>query len=357
MRYLSIFVMFLFFVLGSLEEGYGQMNRRSIRKNNKRLSSFRGKKFGFGKEKRYNAVGFTLNGLNYFGDLAPLRSRISTDLGFTRPALGISIAHRFGPRYTLQGGFSYGTLRGDDAKSADPSKPESASRYVRNLSFRNRIKELSVVAVFDLFENQSTYITRADWTPFAFLGVTVFHHNPKAKAPDTDVNGQPLAQAGQWVSLQPLGTEGQYSTLAPDAVNYGIKPYKRIQISIPFGIGLRYKINALTDFSFEFGIRYLFTDYIDDVSHNYVNLDVLNSELARAMSFRSNEVTASPNDTYAIALLSAKDSYNGYNVLAGYGKEHPDNLRGNASNKDFFTVTTFRLTYIIGKTFHRAKFR
>jgi len=32
-------------------------------------------------------------------------------------------------------------------------------------------------------------------------------------------------------------------------------------------------------------------------------------------------------------------------------------VRGNSSNKDIYMCTTIRATYILGKTFHRAKFR
>jgi hypothetical protein len=105
------------------------------------------------------------------------------------------------------------------------------------------------------------------------------------------------------------------------------------------------------DITGEVGFRYTFPDYLDDVSGNYVDLGVFGDDhLARAMSYRSNEV-ASP--TYA---YTGRDNQP-YNVLPGYGSEHPDNLRGNSDNKDIYMVTSVRLTYIIGKTFHRAKFR
>ena len=48
-----------------------QINRKSIKKNNKRISSFRGKKSWFGKEKIYNMVGISVSALNYYGDLSP----------------------------------------------------------------------------------------------------------------------------------------------------------------------------------------------------------------------------------------------------------------------------------------------
>lgn len=330
---------------------YSQMSRKTIKKNNRRISHFRGKKNHFGREKVYNAIGFSLNALNYYGDLAPRPSRFSTDISFTRPGLGLSFSHRFGPRYTLTSTFMYGNLRGSDVESAAGS--DRVFRYARNLSFRNRIKELSVVASFDLFENQATYISRVLWTPYVFVGVAGFYHNPQAQAPATDLNGQPLPEAGQWVNLQPLGTEGQYAPLDSGAVNNGIKPYKLIQIGIPFGLGVRFRLNEVMDFSAEIGFRYTFTDYLDDVSQNYVNLGVFgNNELARALSYRTNEVRGTPPPAGSGGVDSG-----GYLVWPGYGQEHPGSLRGNKGDNDVYMVTTFRLTYILGKTFHRAKFR
>jgi hypothetical protein len=354
----KLFLVFITFVFAfGAEDAIAQMNRKAIKRNNKRMMTYRGRKSWFGKEKVYSMVGVSVNALNYYGDLSPKPGRFSTDISFTRPAIGLSFAHRFGPRYTLTASFMYGTLRGADVESADPGDLDNGIfRFKRNLSFRNRIKELSVVASIDLFENQATYISRVAWTPYAFIGVAVFHHNPQAQAPETDVNGNPLPEAGKWVDLQPLGTEGQHSTLQEGDANYGIKPYKRIQVSIPFGIGARFRLNELLDLSAEIGFRYLFTDYIDDVSKSYVDLGVFgNNQLAKSMSYRTGEIL--PGDHTYIG----RDGQS-YNVVSGYGEENTDingntNVRGSKNDKDIFMVTTIKLTYILGKSFHRAKFR
>ena len=318
------------------------------------MSSYRGKKEWFSKEKRYNTLGIALNALNYYGDLAPKPTQFSTDISFTRPAVGLTFSHRFGPRYSITSSFMYGTLKGADSESADPSDTGNGIyRYQRNLSFRNRIKELSVVASLDLFPNMATYISRVKWTPYAFIGVAGFLHNPQALAPVSDLNGNPLPEGGQWVDLQSLGTEGQNSTLLESDVNNGIKSYKKLQITIPFGIGARFRLNEVLDLSAELGFRYLFTDYIDDVSKNYVDLGVFgDDELAKAMAYRSNEIV-DPN------LLTPTQTRNGetYNLLRGYGQEYIDNKRGNKNDKDTYMVTTIKLTYILGKSFNRAKFR
>jgi hypothetical protein len=245
-------------------------------------------------------------------------------------------------------------LRGSDFSSADENDSNNGKyRYYRNLSFRNRIKELSAVATYDLFENEATYLTRANWTPYVFAGVAVFHHNPQALAPAKGLDDSDLAEEGEWINLRKLGTEGQYAELEPSDANYGIKPYNLIQFAIPMGIGVRFKLHDVVDFSAELGFRYLFTDYIDDVSQNYVDLGVFDSELVRALSYRSNELT---KPDIAREPHLARNGVT-YDLIDGYGFEFPTNIRGNKNNKDIFTVTTFRISYIMGKTMHRAKFR
>ncbi|MBN8576360.1 MAG: hypothetical protein J0L66_05425 [Cytophagales bacterium] len=346
----------LILILALVPEADAQLNRKSIKKNNKRIASYRGKKGGFGN-KVYNAVGVSVSALNYYGDIAPRPQRVSTDISFTRPALGLSLTHRFGPRYSLMGQFMYGTLRGSDVESANKGDVENGMfRYQRNLSFRNRIKELSVTAYFDLFENDATYISRVKWTPYLYAGAAVFHHNPQAQAPATGLNGESLGVSpGTWVNLRPLGTEGQYANLDPSDANYGIKPYSNFQFAIPFGIGARFRINEVMDLWADIGFRYTFTDYLDDVSKNYVDLGVFeNNNLARAMSYRSGELPAS--DVPASIAYVARNGAT-YSTIPGYGREHPDNMRGSKNDKDVYMVTTIRLTYILGATMHKAKFR
>ncbi|HZY79258.1 MAG TPA: DUF6089 family protein [Cyclobacteriaceae bacterium] len=345
--WLALIVAFFFF------EAHAQINRGQIKKNNKRIGSYRGAANTFGKGKAYSAIGVSVNALNYYGDLAPRPNRVSTDISFTKPGFGLNFMHRFGPRYTVLATFMGGTLRGSDAESADKNDLNNGVyRYKRNLSFKNNIQELSVVAVLDLFKNDGNYIARVKWTPYAFVGIGMFHHQPKALAPATGVNGAPLPEAGNWVKLRELGTEGQYATLQETDANSGNKPYSLFQAAIPFGIGARLRLTEVLDLWADIGFRYTFTDYLDDVSRNYVDLGALNSDLAKAMSYRTNE----------LKLATSTNSYVGrdgqtYTVEPGYGQEHPDNMRGSKADRDIYMVTSFRLTYIIGATFHKAKFR
>lgn len=334
MRKLCFSLVSVMLLLGSAPDSYAQFNRKSIKKNNHRIASFRGKKHGFGRNNVYSGIGISVNAMNYFGDLAPLPSKFSTDISFTNPGFGISFFHRFGPRYTLQVQYMYGTLKGSDSESASPTDAENAVfRYKRNLSFRNHIHELSAVAYFDLFENQSTYISRVKWTPYVYWGFAGFYHNPQAEVPANDLTGAKLPESGQYADLQPLKTEGA--------------SYSLIQFAIPFGVGARFRINEVMDLWGDIGFRYTFTDYLDDVSGNYVNPNTL-STLGQALAYRTNEVAGFPKN-------SIPSELSGVNVEAGYGRS--GDQRGNPGQKDIYMVTSIRLTYILGKNFHKAKFR
>ena len=304
--------------------------------------------------KKYTSVGVNINAMSYFGDLAPLDNMASTDISLTRPGFGLFASRRLGPRFTVRASFNWGRLKGDDFESAEPADQSGRFRYVRNLQFRNDIKELSAVGIFDFVENLATFRSRKGIVPYLFAGIAVFHHNPRAMVPDSDVNNgnTPFPNAGEWVELEPLSTEGA--------------SYKKIQFAIPFGVGLRFKLDERWDLAFEVGYRYLFTDYLDDVSGDYVDLGSLSSNLARALSDRSRETVAveSGNTRQTGVIPNQLESYvssfdgNTYTTIAGYGRDARDNNRGDASDNDVYIMTGFQISYIINnQRFKRAKFR
>ena len=343
-----------------LTSGFAQLKKRQIKKKNKQMANFKGNKNSFTSQKSYYYISMGLNTMNYFGDIAPKSGIFSTQVSSTRPGITASFGYRIGPRYTVQASLSYGTLFSDDNKAADPAGDLSKYRYVRNLHFRNNIAELSVVGIIDLFENNATYLSRVQFTPYMVLGIAGFHHNPKAKAPETNVHtGATLPEAGQWVSLRPLGTEGQYADLLETDANFGIKPYSLWQVAIPFGLGVRYNLGEALDISMDITFRYLFFDYIDDISSNYVDLGVLDGDLAKSMSDRSQEsVGAHSGDARDVSHLNTTPYIDGsYTTIDGYGAEWITNKRGGKSDNDIYYVTSIKVSYILGASFRRAKFR
>ena len=61
------------------------------------------------------------------------------------------------------------------------------------------------------------------------LALPLFTQSP-SRGTGNRFNGNPLPNAGEWVNLQDLGTEGQNSTLLDSDVNHGIKSYKKFQV-------------------------------------------------------------------------------------------------------------------------------
>ncbi|KAA9331538.1 outer membrane beta-barrel protein [Hymenobacter busanensis] len=277
----------------------------------------------FSKRKQYNSVGVSLNAMNYFGDITPKPSIASFRFAATRPNIGFSFTHRFAPRISVRAGLAYGRITGDDAKAADDTDPDAKYRFNRNMNFRNDIVEGSLVGVFDLIENRNNYLKRPDFVPYIFAGIAGFHHNPKGLVG----NDGPTDIQGDYIALQPLGTEGQRLT----GDQYGLW-----QFSIPFGGGVRYKLNKSFDLGLEIGWRKTFTDYIDDVSTNYVNNPAdLSAGAARYFGY---DITKGLDGTYSEA-----------NQAGGQ--------RGKSNEDDWYIVTGLSVNYILAPRVKSPKFR
>lgn len=183
-------------------------------------------------------LGINFGASFYSGDLASsdLRQMVQE----SRPAVGVfcrlANSRKFSTRFNL----NYLGLMGDDARSPYPE---------RMLNFRTNVWEFNVVGESHMIRIRHTEHSAS--FPYLFGGVGLYHFNPKAEVD------------GDLVELQPLGTEGQ------GLPGYG-EPYKRLQFNIPFGAGIKF-VNRRFTFGFEAGARYLFTDYLDDVSNVTVN--------------------------------------------------------------------------------------
>ena len=154
----------------------------------------------------------------------------------------------------------------------------------RNLSFRTTITEAAALVEFN-FRPFGPGATESPWTPYIFGGLAIFHFNPQAQY--TDPEGKLL-----WADLQPLRTEGQGTVDYPDR-----RPYPLTQLCLPFGVGVKWRINKSFSLTAEYGFRKTWTDYLDDVSTTYVGsalllAEVENGELAAALADRSTEVEA-----------------------------------------------------------------
>ncbi|WP_375580308.1 hypothetical protein ABWH96_04530 [Marivirga tractuosa] len=380
---------------------FGGKNKR--RKSSRKIGSFAGSKKLVNPEISYYAIGGGINALNYFGEIAPRPTSLSTDISFTRPGINLFLKQKFGDRYSWKVNFMWGRLQASDTETigSDNFTTENANRYLRNLDFRNDIFELSFQGQLDLIKHGGRFSSRPPFNIYAIFGIGLIYHNPKGMVPeyfsrDPFLANNPqdflggnspryieLDQAGEWVSLRDLGTEGQFFDAETRQEYKDLyekelpQPYSRLQIVIPVGIGARYKLTNNLDLALEIGYRHTFTDYLDDVSGEYVDLSGFsgsNAALAMAMSDKSNQFDA---NTFSENILPAlyTQRINTYNTAlnpdftwsraAGYGKasgvgndDLRRNNRGNQNDNDIYITTNISITYILGGGLVRgAKFR
>jgi len=71
------------------------------------------------------------------------------------------------------------------------------------------------------------------------------------------------------------------------------KKYELTQFAIPLGVGFNIALREKAHLGFEMGFRKTFTDYLDDVSGQYPDVESLKSdnEMAGIFSYRAGEVT------------------------------------------------------------------
>ncbi len=299
--------------------------------------------------KPYYFIGANINTGNYSGDLAPVNKNASTDISFTRPGFGFHGGYKFHHSLAIRGGLNWYRIFGDDF-SSDPTDETSSARYTRNLSFRNDIKELQVGLEISLLPNHGGIDERLGINAFIFVGGVVYLHEPMGLVPDADYQKDKTGavaapQAGEWVKLRPLGTEGQ---------NLGIvQPYSNFGFSIPISVGATLRVPG-SDFNvgIEFGVRYLFTDYIDDVSTNYVGLNRFDDDVARILSDKSAVPISSTGKVRDLANINiargngTHDFFYATNIGAG-----SDGVtRGNPDSNDLIFVTQLKVTYLLFPT-------
>ncbi|MDP5171150.1 MAG: DUF6089 family protein [Bacteroidia bacterium] len=236
--------------------------------------------------------------LYYYGDLT---DKFNNSL--LRPAVQLGYNRYMLPNLSFRVAGQYGEIGASDNMAIDPG------RQVRNLHFRSTIVELSGVLMYEFFRDKNfgnEWIGKPHLTPYVFLGVSLFHFNPKASA------------NGEWYALQPLGTEGQN---IPNSGNPG--PYSLIQWSAPLGVGLNLRLTPYTGVGVELGYRTTATDYLDDVSTVYPDFEALgqaSGEIAVQLSERSVD-----------------------------NRFRPGQIRGNPGSKDSYFFTAVTINYYLSR--------
>ncbi len=210
--------------------------------------------------KSLSEIGFMAGGTYYIGDLN------QKHFNHTNPAAQLLYRYNINARVAYRLNASYGKIEAYD------SEQKEALYRNRNLSFQTDWFELGtgIEVTYFPFEIGNK---RYKGTAYLMAELALTRINPKS-----DFNGT-------LVELQPLGTEGQNTALSDR------KKYSKIQCAIPLAAGVRISIAKNIALNFEYGIRFMFTDYLDDVGgYRYADPVLLasdNGPMSAAMSNRS----------------------------------------------------------------------
>ena len=246
---------------------------------------------------RTHMFSFGIGTTYYNGDLTDQLNNM-----LFRPAANFSYSKYYTPRFSLRVGLSYGEIGASDGEALTPQRRQ------RNLHFKSILLESSGVLVYEFRRDKNfgnEWVSKPFLTPYVFGGIAFFYFNPKARLDR------------EWYALQPLGTEGQY---IQGAGNPG--PYSRVQAAVPFGGGLNFRVSDYAGISLEIGMRATGTDYLDDVSTVYPDME----QLEQASG--------------SLAVLLSDRSQNGY---------RPGAIRGNPNVRDYYMFGSFCITYFLSR--------
>ena len=236
-------------------------------------------------------AGASLGMMNCFTDLGGRKGvgkKFVKDrnLGNSQVDAGVYAALLYKYAVGLRFEVTFGHVTADD-KTLESVKETTSGRYERNLSFKSRIREVSLIAEIHplYFKKFSPGAKLPRVSPYLLGGVGFFRFKPQAKLNN------------QWIDLQPLSTEGQGFKEYPDR-----KPYKLTQLVCPVGIGVKYKMTPLLNISFECVSRILFTDYLDDVSTEYIDPSIYSryftgTKLTNALLLNDRQKELNPTHT------------------------------------------------------------
>lgn len=226
----------------------------------------------------------------YYGDLNVQNDNKNLINPFTeftkknlRPSYSIGYRYYFESIFSIALRGSYLHLGASDADNLE-TDANNIYKHNRNLSFFTDVLEGSASVAFEPFRTGKRWKNHNFLvSPYAEIGLGVFKFNPK-----TILNEQTI-------ELEPLHTEGQ--GLIP-----GTNTYSLFQLSQPISLGIKcYTANRKFSFGIEACYRFTSTDYLDDVSYQYVDpaifsaLPIDKESLAVQLNNRSAE--ADPTGT------------------------------------------------------------
>ncbi len=190
-------------------------------------------------------------------------SPLDMDWNSTRYAGHLGFRFRIAPNFATKTLLQYALFAGDDNLTHQPN------RRNRNIQFQTHLFEISqqfefILARNEQFGSRHRRYGLKGFRPkafqvYLFSGLSFFGYIPQGRGGEYG-----------WTNLRPLKTEGQ-------GLNNDESAYERYSFGIPIGVGYKIGLTPMWSMSCELSYTHTFTDYLDDVSGNYFDNKLIES--------------------------------------------------------------------------------
>ncbi len=310
--------------------------------------------FGGSRNNRYNddegkghEIGLSFGptfALTDLGGAKKIGSPFLRDVDFQSTRVNISVFYRYNINkiIAVRANIMWAMLQAKDANTdgtpppsvANPTSTVSDSWYRarRNLSFKTHVAEFQALAELNLKKYRHDAYGKGEkerWAPYVGVGIGFFYFNPY-------VGGG--LDGGPKIKLKPLGTEGQY-------IGYK-KPYSNFQFDLMAVVGFKINVTKELSVGIEGMYHQTFTDYLDDVSGQYINPNDISKLSAQGQIFqnRTNTGPYSSNEfNYVEGQYVAGNIPNRILNVGGIGQQ-----RGDKNDNDQFFNFNITLSYRFG---------
>ena len=244
-------------------------------------------------------------GLSYYmGDINPRKPFVDSNLGW-----GALVRYYDGTRWAFR--LAYSNLQLDGSDKASGYRPE------RGLSFHDNVHDIAVIAEFNFFD-YFTGSKRNRVSPYLFGGISLLMFNPKAD------DGTELCSILTDTDGDGLIDENSSSTAK----------YRKMAVSLPFGIGVKYSVNRKIGMALEWRWHYAFTDWLDDCHGYYPRYKKVTDPN------KPNYVQYADPTGFAEDVVGEDSSGNPI-----YGNDKQYIQRGNSANNDWYGYLNLSITY------------
>lgn len=270
---------------------------------------------------------------HYLGDIHP-NNNVFSYTSTVRWNLSSHLTWQFSPLFAVRAGLAWVRISGDDfafTKKNMAFKPQTDAfdlQFLRNLHFRNDLKELSLTSIINLqngFSNRTS--SRPNQTPYLFSGINFFMNQPLAREKfNAETN-----EKGAWTTINVSQNDTKFGA------------------SIPIGLGIRKKLNSKLDLVAEVSYRITFTDALDDIiqASYSATTDIFENRSTELITAQAGQSRA--NNFNDVSNRQGFPTYSTGKILPptiGYPNPFPE--RGDAGNDSYWT-TSLRLRYYFDK--------